>query len=69
MSDYGNIPELLEEVEYLVGRDAVKMHFINMLIAFEVQGERWLDNLEDEADIERCFEFRRIVDKGHRQYG
>lgn len=69
MSTYGKIPELMEEVEYLVGKRDVKAVFHVMLMEMWASGEHWLDNLGSEEDISKCFEFRRIVHEGLNRFG
>lgn len=61
---WGDLPDVLQEVERLAGRNTVLGYFTEELRDLEVLGDLWLDNLKDDADLERCGLFRSNVTYG-----
>jgi hypothetical protein len=68
MSKYGKLPELLEEIEYRFGKKAVKDALFPIWLELRKKADEWIDSMKDEADIDKCFEFRAIVDEGERRF-
>jgi hypothetical protein len=68
MSKYGKLPELLEEIEYRFGKKKVKDTLFPIWVELRKKADEWMDSMKDEADIDRCFEFRAIISEGEQRF-
>lgn len=64
MSKYGKLPELAEEIERRVGKHFLARCFSTIWEGLHAHGELWLDSLKTEDEIDKCGQFRAIVEEG-----
>lgn len=58
---WGDLPDVLQEVERIAGGGVVTQYFWDVLKEMELLGDVWLDAVEDEDDLQRCGLFRSNV--------
>ena len=68
MSRYGKLPELLEELEYRLGKKVIRDSLRDIWFELRKKADEWIDSMKDEADIDKCFEFRAIVSEGEQRF-